>query len=271
MRALLLTATLASLFVTLPLQAAPDAEPWSLWDQSDEANPTSIEHAAWGEFLASYVVEDGSGVNKVTYSRVSATDRQALRTYIDTLTAIDPRTLRKAEQLAYWINLYNALTVDVVLRNPGKGSILRMGTGLLSIGPWGDPLLTIAGEEISLNDIEHRILRSLFADPRIHYAINCASLGCPNLLRTAYTADTLDELLARGERDFINHERSVAFDARGRLRLSKIFSWYADDFAADESELLAYIARHHETLGDEVARYEGKVRYHYDWNLNAAQ
>ncbi|MEO0972090.1 MAG: DUF547 domain-containing protein, partial [Pseudomonadota bacterium] len=266
----LLTALVLALAAS-PAWTAPNAKLWPLWDSSNESSGETVDHTAWGAFLAAYIVEDDSGINKVAYTRVTPGDRQALQGYLNQLAQTDPRGFSKAEQLAYWINLYNALTVDVVLDNPGKKSILRMGKGVIGIGPWDDYFVTIAGEKVTLNDIEHRILRPIFDDRRIHFAINCASLGCPNLVAEAYTAQSVERLLNSSEQAFINHDRGVTFDEKGRLRLSKIFDWYGDDFAPDESALLAYLAQHHQTQGDALARYEGKVRYGYDWSLNAVE
>ncbi len=143
-----------------------------------------------------------------------------------------------------------------------------MGQGFFSTGPWGDELVTVAGEELTLDDIEHRILRPIWRDHRIHFAVNCASLGCPNLLVEPFTAENAERLMDEGEHDFINHERGVSFDDRGRVQVSKIFDWYQSDFADDEAELLKYLSMHHEKLADRLRRYSGGVQYEYDWTLN---
>ncbi len=173
--------------------------------------------------------------------------------------------------MAYWINLYNALTVEVVLSYPGKDSILGMGRKLLVSGPWDDELVEIAGEAVSLNDIEHRILRPIFRDHRIHYAVNCASISCPNLVPEAYTRANIERLLSANETSYINHPRGVAFDARGRLVLSQIYQWYRDDFASDRKALLAYLSRRHHGLAEELRSYDGRIKYAYDWTLNKVQ
>ncbi len=172
--------------------------------------------------------------------------------------------------MAYWINLYNALTIDVVLAYPDKKSIRRMGKGLFSFGPWDDPVAQIVGQSVTLNDIEHRILRPIWQDHRIHFAVNCASLGCPNLSRTAYRADNLESLLSQGEADYINHPRGVKIDNKGKLTVSSIFDWYQSDFAADTSTLLVYLSKHHQLYGAQLRDYAGSVKYDYNWQLNAA-
>lgn len=262
--------TLLFYILTAPAVFAESGpEAWSIWSVSDESVETTIDHTAWGEFLSRYVQADESGINLVAYAEVASSDRISLQAYLDRLTEQDPRQLRKAEQMAYWINLYNALTVEVVLRNPDKNSIQNMGDGFFSSGPWGDKLIGIAGERLSLDDIEHRILRPIWRDHRIHFAVNCASISCPNLALAPYTAENMEEMLNAAEAHYINHPRGVSFDARGRLNLSKIFSWYRGDFANDEAELLRYLSKHHVTAADRLQEHTGRVRYNYDWNLNS--
>ena len=265
-----LAMAVAALSFISPAGAAPKADLWSFWDVSDETSAQSIDHGRWQSFLDSYLRPGSDGINRVAYRSVSAGDRAELGEYLDSLSSLDPRAYNRAEQFAYWVNLYNALTVEVVLRNPKQGSILRMGRGLFSIGPWNERLLTIAGQPLTLNDIEHRILRPIWRDHRIHYAVNCASIGCPNLATAAYTVSNTESLLEAGEAAYINHERGVRFDARGRLELSDIYKWYRGDFAADGPALLRYLAEHHATMGSELRAYTGRIRYSYDWTLNGA-
>ena len=255
------------------VQAAPDADLWPLWQTSDEASTATIDHSAWERFLNRYVETDpASNVNLVGYAAVTEADRTALREYLAALQATDPRAYRRSEQLAYWINLYNAATVELVLSNPGKRSILRMGDGLFSVGPWDDEILEIAGTALTLNDVEHRILRPIWRDRRIHFAVNCASLSCPNLSKVAYTGANAEDVLTASERAYINDARGARFRANGRLELSRIFDWYLDDFAANEAGLVDYLAEHaEEPLATRLRGYDGKIDYEYDWSLNAVR
>ena len=250
--------------------AAPKAELWPMWERSDESNTAAIDHSAWQSFLDRYLdTQSGDGVYLVRYGAVSATDRQTLDTYITDLQASDPREYSSAEQKAYWINLYNAATVQLVLDHPMKTSILHMDEGLFKIGPWNDTLLTVASEDVTLNDIEHRILRPIWQDRRIHFAVNCASLGCPNLADQVYTSRNTDSLLDQHEWAYINHPRGVSFDAKGRLTASKIFAWYRIDFAENPQQLLEYFAdRADEPLAGQLRAYDGRIAYGYDWDLN---
>lgn len=255
--------------------AAPGAELWPYWNVRDEASTLQVDHSTWQQFLDLYVVEAADGIHRVAYKVASADAGQTILTrYLEQVAAIDPRKLSSTEQLAYWINLYNALTIQVILNYPKKSSILRMGkaffaAGPLSSGPWDDKLITIAGTKVTLNDIEHRILRPIWQDRRIHYAVNCASLGCPNLRKMAYQSHNVEELLSAAEHSYVNHPRGVQFDANGNLAVSSIYDWYSADFAANEADLLTYLAAHHDTLQSRLSTYRGSINYHYDWQLNS--
>jgi len=240
--ALGLALTSALTLFTPALSAAPAPEAWEIWDKADNSSEAVIDHSLWQAVLDSHL-------------KPSA----------------DARNYNAAEQQAYWINVYNAVTVNEVLKYPSKNSILRMGERFFSVGPWDDKVFEVAGEELTLNDIEHRILRPIFKDHRVHYAVNCASIGCPNLGAVAFSGAELETQLANQERDYLNHPRGLTFDKKGRLQLSQIYEWYGSDFAEDEKALVAHLAERHATLGDKLKTYTGDVNYDYDWDLNSAE
>jgi len=267
-RALLGLIFLISGLSSAPTAAATDA--LLFWDSSDPSSTDDVDHTQWQAFLEQYVTTGDDGINRVAYRRARTDDgTQRLRSYLQALTTTDPRRLNRSAQMAYWINLYNALTVDVVLRHPHKKSIRRMGGGLFLSGPWDDEVAVIAGQALTLNDIEHRILRPIFKDHRIHFAVNCASRGCPNLVQTAFRANNLEIGLAAAERAYINHPRGVHFDVSGNLRLSSLFSWYRQDFAASEKDLLKYLAQRHDLHREALSNHGGDIDYAYDWALNS--
>ncbi|MEO6666927.1 MAG: DUF547 domain-containing protein [Nitrospiria bacterium] len=241
------------------------------WDVSRPASATQVDHTAWDQLLASYVVADHpSGINRLRYTGVTAADRQALKQYLTQLQTVKARELRKPEQKAYWINLYNALTVDVMLDHMPVSSIMdvAISPGLLSRGPWGKKLVTVEGQAVSLDDIEHRILRPIFKDPRVHYAVNCASLGCPNLQPTAFTSANMEALLDRAARDYVNHPRGVTVKD-GRVVVSSIYVWFQSDFGGDDAGVLAHLRRY--AQDDLKARLAGATTisdHTYDWSLN---
>ena len=138
-------------------------------------------------------------------------NKRRLNSYVAGLTAIPISRYNRSEQRAYWINLYNALTVKLVLEHYPIGSIrdIDISPGLFADGPWKRKLVEVENEVLSLNDIEHRILRPIWRDPLIHYAVNCASVGCPNLLTMAFTAANTDDLLNAAALDYINSPRGA--------------------------------------------------------------
>jgi hypothetical protein len=196
--------------------------------------------------------------------------KQALEQYLEDLQAVGVSALDRPEQKAYWINLYNALTVRVVLGHYPVKTIrkINISPGWFSSGPWRAKLLTVEGEEVSLDDIEHRILRPLWQDNRVHYAVNCASLGCPNLQPEAFTAENTERLLEQAAREYVNHPRGARME-KGRLVVSSIYDWFRADFGGSEEGVLAHL-RHYaqEPLREALEGYSGKLRYEYDWALN---
>ncbi len=259
---------LLAFLMSAAASAAPAAELWSRWDVADEGNPTSLDHSAWQNFLDRFVTTLADNRTVVDYRSVDSAGRRLLDGYIEHLTETDPRSYNRREQLAYWINLYNALTVRVVLDHPGKGSIQQMGRWFFSIGPWDGEMIELAGESISLGAIEHRILRPIWKDHRIHFVVNCASLGCPNLGARAYTGQAIEAMLDQAQREFLQHPRAVQFDEDGSLVLSRIFNWYRSDFAVDRSALFNYLTTQRPDLAGRLNDFHGKVIYRYDWQLN---
>lgn len=258
---------LALLSVQAPMSRAFD-QPWAYWLGSNEASTRQPDHSRWQQLLDRYLHRDAKGQHLFAYGAVSGADKASLKAYLDTLEQVDPRTLSRAEQRAYWINLYNAATVKLVLDHYPVSSIRRIHRGLLPLGPWDDELITVAGKRLSLNDIEHRILRAIWRDRRIHYALNCASMGCPPLQAEAFTAQNADALLQAAEQAFIRHPRGVRYD-NGRLVVSKIFRWFSEDFASSEQGLRRYLAQF-AAPEEQAALLNGKVAlsYQYDWSLN---
>lgn len=268
-------ATVGLLLIGTVALAVPQANYWAFWDKSNESNFKAINHSELDFILRTYVVtQHPSGINRFRYGSVSAGHKKRLEQYIGALTNIDPRKYRREEQKAYWLNLYNALTIDLVIDNYPVESIrsISPGTGgkkIVEAGPWQQPLVKVAGKQLSLNDIEHRILRPIWQDHKIHFGLVCASLGCPNVQPVAFTATNNRKILKKAGREFVNHRRGLEL-ANGKLTVSRIFDWYEKDFAADRKTLLKVFAHYAE---DRKALYllgfSGDISYGYDWRLNA--
>ena len=253
------------------LSAAPQAELIPFWNKSNPANKAKIDHSAWQAILNRYLnSHHRSGINRFNYAKLKANraDKRKLNRYLLSLQKLDPRRYSKAEQKAYWINFYNALTVKVVLDHYPVKSITKIHNGWFAFGPWDDVHAKVAGKKLTLNNIEHGILRPIWRDNRIHYAVNCASLGCPNLAPKAYTAANTDKLLEQAAKDYINHPRGVQFK-NGKLLLSSIYDWYKVDFGGNKKNLIKHLLKYaNSKLAKRLQSYKGSIDYHYDWRLN---
>ena len=259
-------------FPSVTASAAPKAELWERWTAHDAASTLTIDHSAWDGFLKANLVRRGDGINRLAYGRVTVADRKVLAHYLEALSVVPISRYKRDEQLAYWINLYNALTVKVILDHYPVKSIrdIDISPGWFSFGPWDKKLIKVENEWLSLNDIEHRILRPIWRDARIHYAVNCASFGCPNLAPTAYNAETMEGSLTEAARTYINHPRGVSIEG-GRLYVSTIYEWFVEDFGGNEKGVLDHI-RHHANpkLAKRLAKFAAIEGYRYDWGLNDA-
>jgi hypothetical protein len=159
---------------------------------------------------------------RVDYGAIKSSD--ALDAYLQTLAGASEPTGR-AERMAFWINAYNALTIDLIADEWPLASIRDLNGG----NPWDARKFTVAGRSVTLNTIEHKILRPM-GDPRIHAAVNCASIGCPPLYRKVFTAGGLNGQLAAASRSWASSNGAVINQAAGTVQLSQIFDWYGDDF-----------------------------------------
>ena len=251
--------------------AAPQAELWERWQDNEPSSDIRVDHDDWTRFLSRYVdTRHPSGISRVGYGRVAPEDRRGLDGYVEYLQGVPVSRLERSEQFAYWINLYNAATVKLILDNYPIGSIRKISKGLGNSGPWDRKLLEIEGQEVSLNDIEHRILRPIWQDNRIHYAVNCASLGCPNLQPMAFTAENTQALLEKAAGEYINHSRGVEF-REGHIKASSIFKWYRSDFGNTDAALIEHWRGYAEAdlaLQLSMSNSRITIRYDYDWDLN---
>ena len=242
-----------------------EEEPQAMTDSSAE-DP----NAAYNDFLAKYVVEE-NGINLIRYGAVSEADHQALKGYVSGLEGMKPSQMSRDEALAYWFNLYNAKTIDIILDNYPVDSIRDIGGSVFSPGPWKKEVLTVEGKAYSLDNIEHDTVRATYDEPRVHYAFNCASIGCPNLKSSAWVASSLEAELDEAARIYVAHPRGVRVE-NGRVTASNIYKWFKKDFGNNDKEVLAHIIQY--ASGDKKAALEAATSirsYEYDWNLNLAK
>lgn len=237
------------------------------WQMSDELSNQTINHQLWGELLDTYLIENKkSGVREFDYAAVSVVDKAKLTEYLAMLQALDPRQYNTHEQMAYWVNLYNSLTIDLVLSHYPVSSIKKIGDGIT--GPWNIALASVAKTPLTLNQIEHGILRGIFKDKRIHYVINCASIGCPDLPATPLTGNTLEQQLEAGAIRFVNQSKGAHFDD-DTLILSSIYNWFSADFGDNELELLQHVSHYAKpALQEKLHNFNGTIDFDYNWKLN---
>ncbi len=253
----------------------PEAVEIAGWDASDESSVERIDHSAWQAILDAYVAPDAAGVNLVDYEGLAANagDSARLAGYLDYLQGLDPRDYSRAEQMAYWINLYNALTMKVVLDAYPVETIRDIHEGVVPYtGPWGDVHANVAGQDLTLDGIEHGILRPIWRDKRIHYAVNCAAYGCPHLLETAFTAENTETLLEAGARAYVNNPRGVDVVDEDFIVFSSIYEWYPEDFGDTEEAMIAHLLEYaDDELAAQLEGFEGATEHDYDWSLNRQQ
>jgi hypothetical protein len=201
-----------------------------------------------------------------------------LDVYLTQLTNTVPENLGRNEKLAFWINAYNAFTLQVIIENYPIESINELHTGGKIIGHilgktvWDKKFITINNKKYSLNDIEHKILRKM-DEPRIHFAIVCASISCPSLLNEAFEPVKITTQLQSQAIEFINDNNRNSFDLKNRKAfLSKIFDWFDEDFGNSEKEVLKYVSQFiSENISKDIKNNlsEWETFYNdYDWNLN---
>lgn len=267
---IMLAGALAVLFVT-PAAAQSVAKTFS---KHSSGSAKTVDHTPWTALLQKYVLVSGDGLNRVNYGKFKSESHDQLKAYVKHLEAVDVAQLDRPEQFAFWANLYNAKTIDIVLDHYPVKSIkdISLGGSLTSLvtgGPWNAKVVKVAGVDLSLDDIEHGLLRKVFKDPRVHYAVNCASVGCPNLAAKAFAGTTLDAQLDQGARDYVNHPRGVRVDQTGNVTASSIYKWFQEDFGGDAAGVLRHVQRY----GDDKLKAKLKSatsisEYAYDWRLN---
>jgi len=233
-------------------------------------------HALWDKVLMTSVVDVGPA-SRVRYLSIKQNPQQLLQYLSDvsTVTQGQYNAWNSAQKLAFLINAYNAFTVKLVIDHYPVTSIKDTGSWFSS--PWKKKFFTLLGQKRHLDNIEHDMIRGHkdFAEPRIHFALVCASVGCPKLQTRAFTETRLESMLEEGSRAFLNDATRNRFSMAGQaLELSKIFDWYGDDFIAHGGSVEAFVARYmvlNETARSLIsAKRIGKVFLDYDWSLNDA-
>ena len=251
-------------------ESMPEEEPTSTADPVDEPEPEIEEEPAeqppyavaeWDTIVSTYVTDDGGFRYEALLA--NADHVALLATVTQSIADTDPSTWERDEQLAFYINAYNANTIELVLEEWEVDSVLEED------GFFDDEDHMVAGEEMTLNELENEIIRAEFGEPRIHFLVNCASTGCPPLASYAFTAENLEEAFETHTRAYIQRTSELNRD-RGRVYVSQIFEWFEDDFDV-AGGVRAFLVQYFDGEDAEfVANEENSIRhFEYDWSINA--
>jgi len=228
-----------------------------------------IDHSVWDALLRKYC--DSRGYVDYQAWHDSQVDTQQLDAYLTHLSHANRQlSASQASQLAFWINAYNAVTVRGILREYPTSSIRNHTAKLIGYNIWDDLLLPVGDKSYSLNQMEHEILRKM-GEPRIHFSIVCASVGCPPLMNRAFTAQELDAQLTDNAKRFFADPDKFASTSQGELKLSKILQWFPTDFGPHQAAQLRAIAPYLPNPAAQALATSGRARVsylEYDWGLN---
>ncbi len=245
-----------------------------VWSQGarDSSMDFDHSHSLWTEVLRKYVTVRGP-VSQVNYVGLKR-DSGKLQTYLRKLEAIDKKKFNswnQRQKYVFWVNAYNAYTVKLIIDNYPLDSIKDLGTFFPLRTPWEKKFFTLLGEKRHLDEIEHKILRVKFNEPRTHFAVNCASIGCPALLNEAFTENKLEKQLEKQTKSFLR-DTSRNHIQGGTLKISKIFKWFKEDFTKGEQTVQRFVSKY---ITDDPAikakLYGGKLSISYsayNWSLN---
>lgn len=246
----------------------------SLWPKWEVNNPLSkevISHQLWQNFLNRRIVTNEENINLVDYAHMTQIDLNLLKDYLKSMAEIDINNYNRNEQLAYWINVYNALTVQVIANYYPVTTIqeINISPGLFSIGPWGANLITIKDTPLTLDDINNRIIRAIWNDPRTHYAISNGTIGAPNLSRKVYQGKLLEEQLNLAATNYINSLRGVSV-IEGKLIISKLYDWFEEDFGGTKQDIIFHLLQFaKEPLQSQLKHINTIDSYIYNWHINS--
>ncbi|NNE28427.1 MAG: DUF547 domain-containing protein, partial [Saprospiraceae bacterium] len=216
------------------------------------SDSTPIQHDLWGSLVRKHVSPEG----KVNYKGFKK-DSYLLDQYLSLISQSHPneKNWSETERLAYWINAYNAFTIKIMIDHYPVKSIKDIRKGIPFINStWDVKFIEIEGQTYDLNNIEHGILRKQFSEPRIHFAIVCASASCPILRREAFTSEKLEKQLEEQSFDFINDTTKNLITSESKAQLSKIFSWFSGDFKIEGASVIDYVNRYSSTKLDPDAK-----------------
>ena len=268
--AILFSIFLLCLTVNCLASTPPKKELWNRWAVNNPTSKKSITHKQWDTFLKKHITKNRYGITTVDYRHLPKSSKKLLDDYLKKMSAINIGNYNRKEQYAYWVNVYNALVTKTIIQHYPVSSIndINISPGYFTEGPWGAYLIKVNGVPVSLNDIEHRILRPIWNDVRTLYVLNHAAIGSPNLFTTALTGDNIEEILNLAAKQFINSLRGAQV-INGKLITSKIYEWYKEDFGGDQQDVLQHLKNYAKTpLRKKLKNINEINKTVFNWHLN---
>lgn len=244
---------------------------WPLWEITNPLSQKKISHSNWQTFLNKKVITNAEGINLIDYANLTTFDKKLLRHYISEMSTIKIQNYNRAEQLAFWLNIYNATVVEFIMRYYPINSVekINISPGLFSSGPWDKKIIHINGIPLSLDDIKNRIVRPIWNDIRIHYAMNNGTIGAANLSKQAFNAKMIEEQLNHTAFEYINSYRGVQV-IEGKLIVSKVFDWFSEDFGGTKQNIINHLEQYaREPLKSQLKHINTIDNYYYNWHLNS--
>ena len=229
-----------------------------------------ISHSIFSEFLKKNTKIVNGDSNLIKYKYVTREDKKNLLKYLIYLQNIQISNYNRREQLSFWLNLYNASIIRLVLENYPISSPKEIGRVFFFGGPWKKKRIKVEDVKLSLDDIEHKIVRPIWKNKLVHYGFNCAAMGCPGIDNNAFTAKTVFKKLNINAKKFINSKRGVKIND-GLIYVSKIYLWYSEDFGNNDRDILQHLLHYSDKkLKISLIKKQKISGYFYDWNLNGA-
>jgi hypothetical protein len=237
------------------------------WDPTSPASEGQVRHGAFEQFLIRYVRVGPDGLNRVAYAEVGPAAREALERYVQGLTTVPLERFGRNERLAYWLNLYNALVIRLILEHYPVDSILDI-TAPDGRGPFAQPLARIGGRWLSLDAIRDDVLMAGWADPRIPFGLSCGAVGCPDLQPEPFVGWRVQAQLTEAAMAYVNDRRCLRI-RNGKLTVSSLYRWHEDAFGGSERGVIRYLMSYAKpALAKRLQTFERIEADIFDWRLN---
>jgi len=242
---------------------------WQQWAQHNDSSVEVIDHSIWNRILKTYVSTSAKGQNMFNYSAVSPADKRALMHYLEILSTTPVSSLNKNEQLAFWINAYNAIIVQAIIQSYPVESILDVDGDIFTRGPWKDNYFSVNGVPINLFNIRHNILFAHWGDIRVIYALSCGAISCPNIGAKAAKGKSVNGYLDAAAIAFINGPEAFKGFKGNSVKISQLFYWSKHQFKRENINMLDHIKSY--ALGElshKLRNVDHIAGYYFNWQLN---